>query len=177
MKYAGIGSRETPDGILSLMYLIGMLFSVKGITLCTGAAKGADQAFVKGAVKMGGNIELYLPWSSYEKDFVNSIECKVYVHDGNTNFDIVERLHPAGNRLKDSVKKLHARNVSIIEGCDLVVCWTKDGKATGGTGMGIRIANELDIPVFNIHNEQDVGSFQKWLEEFESEYCKRQHSV
>ena len=46
--------------------------------------------------------------------------------------------------------------MAIIQGRDLdddvdaVVCWTRDGKATGGTGMGIRIARERDIPVFNL---------------------------
>jgi hypothetical protein len=30
-----------------------------------------------------------------------------------------------------------------------VVCWTADGRATGGTGQAIRIAEAYAVPVFN----------------------------
>jgi predicted Rossmann-fold nucleotide-binding protein len=164
MEYAGIGSRETPNKVLTTMKSLGIYFAMKGITLSTGAAKGADQAFAEGAAVAGGEIKLYLPWGNYEREFVNRIPCSVIVHKGDNNFDIVEKLHPAGKRLKPSVKKLHARNVSIIEGCSFVVCWTPDGKATGGTGMGIRIAFEMNIPVYNLYNPDDVELLKKLIE-------------
>ena len=34
-----------------------------------------------------------------------------------------------------------------------IVCWTKDGKASGGTGQALRVAKKYDIPVFNLYNE------------------------
>ena len=66
------------------------------------------------------------------------------------------RLHPAWHRYRHGATALHARNVAIIRGRDLdddvdaVVCWTRDGEATGGTGRGIRIARERRIPVFTL---------------------------
>lgn len=32
-----------------------------------------------------------------------------------------------------------------------------DGKAIGGTGQAIRIANSLDIPVYNLYNNNEVN--------------------
>ena len=31
-----------------------------------------------------------------------------------------------------------------------VICWTKNGKGTGGTGQAIRIAKGFGIPVFDL---------------------------
>lgn len=31
-----------------------------------------------------------------------------------------------------------------------IVCWTRDGGATGGTGQALRIADHYEIPVFNL---------------------------
>ena len=33
---------------------------------------------------------------------------------------------------------------------DAVVCWTREGRVEGGTGMAIRIAEANGIPVFNL---------------------------
>jgi hypothetical protein len=51
---------------------------------------------------------------------------------------------------------MHGRNAQIVLGDDLktpvdfVVCWTPDGKLTGGTAMALRIAFDYDIPIFNL---------------------------
>ena len=33
-----------------------------------------------------------------------------------------------------------------------VICWTKDAKDIGGTGLAIRLARKQNIPVFNLAN-------------------------
>lgn len=164
MKYAGIGSRETPLIILDVMQCSAQLLAIKGYTLATGDAKGADQAFAEGAVRGKGTVIHCLPWYSYEKDWryglaKHSSSIKVV----NIERDIaanksVDKYHPAPGRLSSAVRKLHARNYLIIEGSDFVVCWTKDGKDTGGTGQGIRIAKDMNIPVYNLYNVEDYAA-------------------
>ena len=41
---------------------------------------------------------------------------------------------------------------NLDEPADAVVCWTRDGGATGGTGLGIRVAEKHGIPVLNLHD-------------------------
>jgi hypothetical protein len=54
------------------------------------------------------------------------------------------------------MRALHARNVQIIlfevldQPVDFVICWTKRGKALGGTAMGIRLAQAYGIDVRNL---------------------------
>jgi hypothetical protein len=36
-----------------------------------------------------------------------------------------------------------------------VVCWTSDGKASGGTGQAIRIAKYYEIPTYNLNNKEE----------------------
>jgi SpoU rRNA methylase family enzyme len=43
---------------------------------------------------------------------------------------------------------------------DLVICWTKDGAATGGTGQAIRMANHYGVPVLNLFNTTYEGVVQ-----------------
>ena len=70
--------------------------------------------------------------------------------------DIAADLHPAWERCSRTVRKLHARNVAILMGrncdrpVDAVACWTAGGLVAGGTGMAIRIAEALGIPVLNL---------------------------
>lgn len=79
--------------------------------------------------------------------------------------------HPAWDRCSQYAKNLHARNAAIILGKGLddpvkfVVCWTKDGKATGGTGQGIRIAESLCIPVFNLRFDTHGAELKDWYKE------------
>ena len=67
----------------------------------------------------------------------------------------------AGNRLSEAAMKLMSRNAYQVLGeslrnpVDFVICWTKDGKASGGTGQAIRIAQDNGIPVYNLKNIED----------------------
>lgn len=81
---------------------------------------------------------------------------------------IARHFHPAWDRCSQGAQKLHTRNVPQVLGQTLsspvkfVLCWTKDGGASGGTGQAIRIANALGIPVLNLQNRlvrQRVLSF------------------
>ena len=78
--------------------------------------------------------------------------------------DIAEAFHPNWDACSDAVRKLHGRNAQIVLGSvlnepvEFVICWTPDGKASGGTGLAIRMAEGLDIPVFNLKNQSELES-------------------
>jgi len=75
---------------------------------------------------------------------------------------IAAKYHPRWNTLKSTVKLLMARNTHQILGQDLrtlsnfVVCWTADGKNSGGTGQALRLAVACKIPIYNLHNKTDI---------------------
>ena len=48
MYYAGVGSRETPQDVLKIMWKIGKHLADKGYTLRSGGARGADAACENG---------------------------------------------------------------------------------------------------------------------------------
>lgn len=158
MYYSGIGSRETPQEILNRIELITSWLAKQGWHCRTGDAYGADLAFTNGCKRGGGKLSVYSPDMNLQEWW----------------FDMAQKNHPAWHKCSLRAKKLHARNTPIILGnvitpfgfpqkSKFVVCWTKDGKATGGTGQGIRLANAYKIPVFNLYGGIEV---EKQLEEF-----------
>jgi hypothetical protein len=154
--YTGIGSRSTPMNILNLMTSIAIILETKEYCLRSGGADGADKAFEDGCINAFVKTkEIYLPWANFN----NNPSPLHHIHTD--AYKLAEKYHPAWNRCSEGGKKLHARNVYQILGQDLntpsefVICWTSDGKATGGTGQAIRIANDYNIPVYNLYNEKD----------------------
>jgi hypothetical protein len=138
--YAGIGSRETPPEILSSMEGIAYWLAGKGWTLRSGRALGADTAFERGC-----------DYSYGEKEVFEAKDCTVAA------YALAEAFHPAWSKCSGFAKRLHGRNMMIISGqhlnqeVQMVICWTKDGKASGGTGQALRFAEYLGIPIFNLY--------------------------
>lgn len=139
MIYAGIGSRETPEHILTIMRGLGFYLAQHGLVLRSGRARGADTAFEFGCTTANGKHELFTHHQS-----------------GQTWLDHAAKFHPAWDRCNDFARRLHARNSAIMLGFYLdtpvkfVVCWTRGGSDAGGTGQALRIAKAYDIPVFNL---------------------------
>lgn len=137
--YAGIGSRQTPAHICEKMTDVAVTLKTAGFILRSGGADGADIAFEAGA---GDAKEIFYP-SAGGSHFWRALE-------------IAEFYHPAWERCGHNARLLHTRNVYQVLGPDLVsfsefvICWTKDGGATGGTGQAIRIARAFGIPVINM---------------------------
>lgn len=149
IHYAGIGSRQTPGNILDLMQGIGRHMSHKGYTLRSGGARGADSAFEQFA-------KLKEIFTAYDSQF----HPQWFTH--------ASRYHPRWGKLNERAKELHARNSAIILGAnldspvDFVVCWTADGRASGGTGQALRIAEDLKIPVYNLYDIKRADAL--WFE-------------
>lgn len=160
MKYAGIGSRDTPLEVLETMTKIAQELSLKGYTLRSGGADGADAAFYAGA----SQSEIFTPWKSYNHWYEDA-----KVVQGLDYENYAAKFHPAWHKCSDGTKKLHARNVAVILGetgrepVDFVLCWTKDGEPSGGTGLGIRIAQHHGISVFNLFFEESLQKLSDFL--------------
>lgn len=167
LPYAGIGSRETPAHILSLMQRIGAELARNGFTLRSGGADGADTAFEQGAVSVQYNgaragTEIFLPWEGFNGRKYGIVPFKYESDDYeasekyNEALNIAAKYHPNWNACSKGAKQMHTRNVAQVLGYDLlkkaefVVCWTPNGKGGGGTGQALRIAKAYNIPVFDL---------------------------
>ena len=164
MRYAGIGSRETPDEVGRRMTRLAKFLAERGYTLRSGAAKGADQAFEKGATKK----EIF-----EGKAKTGDVE-KAVAHEIHPNLQGVmdhasRRAFLNGRNPKEAAayaENVMARNTNQIFGKDLdtpvdfVVCydpsgWEGEGKRPfkGGTLQAIDMAARKGIPVINMANE------------------------
>ena len=146
--YTGIGSRETPQDVQTLMTSIASALEVKGYILRSGGANGADLAFENGVTN--GNKEIYLPW----KGFNGSDSTKHHV--GDLAMLTASKIHPNWGKCSNGAKKLHARNIYQVIGSKMdkpshfIICWTKDAQIVGGTATAIKYALQQDIQVFNL---------------------------
>ena len=151
--YAGIGSRKTPSETDQEIERIVDLCSLAGYTLRSGGADGADKMFESHSeVK-----EIYLPWRGFNDNqsdlWLENMDLEIVKEAS----EIANRYHPSWGRLSPAAKKLMTRNVFQVLGknlkspVDFIVCWTEDGKISGGTGQAMRIAKSLGIPIFNLY--------------------------
>jgi len=131
----------------------------RGHIIRTGAAKGTDQIAAARALYQGGIVELVLPWTSYESDWVATyagaldsgrLKIEVY-HEATYPFwtASVDKYHPAPHQLTSRVRALHARNYGIVAKTQYVVALVAPDRK-GGTEQGIRIAKALGIRVLII---------------------------
>lgn len=148
--YAGIGSRETPIDLKDDIKTIVEFLDKKGYILRSGGAPGADTFFEEHT----NNKEIFLPWRGFNGNK------SLLFNPTPESFNLAQKYHPNWGRLSYGAKKLMARNCHQVLGLDLktpvkfIICWTKDGKATGGTGQALRMAEDLKIPVYNLyHND------------------------
>lgn len=150
--YAGIGSRETPEHVLDRMTKLAGILERKGFILRSGSARGADRAFERGVKDQICNVEIFLV----------SNDTPLWTHT------FTEHFHPQPKALGEH-RGLMDRNACQILGRDgntpveFVVCWTKDGKASGGTGHALRIAKYYDIPIYNFYCEADIENLKERL--------------
>lgn len=178
--YAGIGSRETTQDVCDDMTASARVLEARGFTLRSGFAGGADTAFELGTTK-DSLREIFAPWkgfgsnpnSPHEKKRWDQIArheqitgqkftpAKATLLEGamfNKAEDLAKPHHPKWDALGDGPRKMHTRNMGQVFGPKLDVparfemAYTVDGKATGGTGQAIRVAEASGIPVLNMHN-------------------------
>ena len=145
--YAGIGSHKTPLAILEVMQNLGNVFARHNWLLRSGFSDWVNQVNPE-------QVELFLPWPDYEQD---SLVAGNVVHTpSRIAYDIAAEYHPAWKKCNATARAMHARNVQIVlgveltESVELVICWTPQGKLTGGTAMAMRVARAWGIEVRNL---------------------------
>ncbi|MCC3722530.1 hypothetical protein [Staphylococcus haemolyticus] len=142
--YTGVGSRETPPEVISVMEDAAFRLARLGFTLRSGKAGGADEAFQVGMQKYYESLdngkqeeyrtrlaEIYIPWDGFATDndklwdywdyplsYVDYLmpEQKV-VRDS-----LVEEIHPNFEALKKKrgAFALHSRNVHQVLGANVL---------------------------------------------------------
>lgn len=157
--YAGIGSRKTPLTLYDQIKSISKYLENKGYILRSGGAGGADKFFEESV----NEKEIYLPWKGF-----NSNSSRLYAITEEA-LKMAKKYHPNWSSLSDAGKKLMARNCYQVLGIDLktpvefIVCYTPDGKASGGTGQALRISKDLNIPVFNLFDPESEKKLRVFL--------------
>jgi len=167
--YAGIGSRETPPDICEKMTKIANYLNTLDFTLRSGGADGADLAFEAGA---GNKKEIYLPWKGF-----NGSDSPLYLPENmwdmsgvfRSPIDFARVFHPAWDNLSEGGQRMMIRNGFQIMGQTLdnpvkfVVCWTKDGKESGGTGQAMRIAHRYCADIYNLKIDGEIDRLREYL--------------
>lgn len=183
----GIGSRETPEDILKLMTRIGQKIEALGGLLRSGGAGGADLAFEAGW-RNANACEIFHPWHGFkpkikdrEVDVAKIIKRKrpaqgvgspiVLVGDVLEKAEaMAEATHPKWENCGRGARALHTRNIPQILGAslnrpsDMVICWTPDGRASGGTGQAMRLAQRHKIQIVNLKRREDLAAIKEALE-------------
>ena len=172
--YTGIGSRNTPYNICSLMAKIAKKYAKAGWVLRSGGAEGADTAFENGAVIAHGKAEIYIPWDSFGQHY----------HDSKRIFlvkdkEILQRammlasdVHPNWDACSPAARKLHARNSFQVLGGDLevpssvLICWApiQGDSIKGGTRTAWEIAKLYDVPRFNLADPRIEQKFRDFVQ-------------
>lgn len=187
--YTGVGSRETPEDILTMMSQVATKLASQGWTLRSGGAKGAGSAFELGWLQWYSNqtpwpsypqLEVFIPWEGYNGHDRDGL------FGGNINPEldnaqlfmlagfIAEKMHPNWAACKRGARAMHARNVYQVLGQDLktpskmLIAWTpltRAGEPKGGTATAIRLAESHQIPCFNLNKPVDYARIHKFLGE------------
>ena len=152
--YAGIGSRKTPPGVLELMRHLAHQLALRGWTVRSGAAPGADTAFEQGSLSAGVRPSLFLPWRGFQG------RVDVDLHEPPEEaYAIAAELHGGWPKLSQGARRLHARNVCQILGphpatapdpVRFVVAWTPAARFSGGTATALRLADRHRIEIRNL---------------------------
>ncbi len=128
----------------------------------SGGAIGADSAFEQGCDSGRGKKEIF--YASNNKGKI--------VTDKNVWEEaakLAEGIHPAREKCNEYARKLHSRNCFQVMGGDLcspvslLICWTKNGKASGGTATAINLALRNNIPVYNLFFDNTLQELRNIL--------------
>lgn len=170
--YTGVGSRQTPANVMTIMMRTALRLTDQGYALRSGGAVGADSAFEAG-VTVAAAKEIYRPMGDRSKPGIHDYPAELWTEAS----QIAGSLHPAWHRCSGYAKGLHTRNVFQVLGQDLktpsefLLCWTPDAakseatctRDTGGTATAIRLADRQGIEILNLADAQDLARITCYL--------------
>lgn len=191
-----IGSRETPETEQNALTIFAQHIQHSKGVVRSGGARGADQAAEKG-ITDARYKEIYLPYSKApaHQDGVYVLgEMHRRYQDGART--IAQRFHPNWTALQNkgqAAEQLMTRNVFQILGMelrspsDIVVMWAKGSRTgwgrrdshnricdvPGGTGLAVRLAHSLHIPVLHT----SVPEHQLILQAYQQGHFEEFHAL
>lgn len=162
MKYfTGTGSRETPVEIQDIMFQLAIKMAKQNVILRTGEAYGAEWAFKKGCHQAQGRKEIFMGYQETKE----SLALARQYHPDWMSYSIHERQ-------QHSIKVHQVLGRSLNLPSKAIILWTMDGcitlaqrtQNTGHSVTAIAIANQFNIPVFNLKREDHLNQWIQWLE-------------
>ncbi|UTC25424.1 hypothetical protein P7_234 [Pectobacterium phage vB_PcaM_P7_Pc] len=191
--YSGIGSRETPQEIISIVEDAAFRLARIGFVLRSGKAAGADAAFQRGAQKYhaaasgrspSSVAEIYIPWKGFKGgdglidlyDITLDTIDRQFPENADMRWDWVKEVHGGWERLSQGARKLHERNIHQLFGHDLGNAYlnqskfvlyyaleTKKGDPKGGTATCVNLAKKQGIRTLNLLHEKNHEVLEKFL--------------
>lgn len=158
MYYAGIGSEVVANEYHELIKQFAVILSQNGYILRCGGELGTSDLFEIGCDSINGKKEVYLPWKKFNNKSSKRI---VRMHDA---FVIAKRHCADWSCLSPGVKKQLARNVHKVLGGNLkfpssfILCYYSTRGYDINVNHVLAIANEYNIPVFNIGVYTDLNT-------------------
>lgn len=177
--WTGVGSRDTPLELRSLMEITGTRMTQLGGRGRSGGARGPDEWFESGARSAetaATRFDVYLPFEGFKGRYssrMSSVWDSTHFPTYTTAQYIASTLHPNWKAcLNGGAYQYHTRNVFEVVGKRLTrpsrivigYARTVRGVAQGGTGLAIRLAEKLDIPVLNLYNPQHLNLLQEFVD-------------
>lgn len=155
-----IGSRRIDPNQFNYIVAVAKAFAKRGWVIKTGCADGADYASMVGCREVDPTLlTLYLPWARYNESYQRDTDHKLIYDERDQQFlfwkESVAKYHPAPQRLSRGAFALMARNYGIVSGADVVVAMPMSITDVGGTGQGMRIAKDLDIPLYTVCDKDE----------------------
>lgn len=185
VAYSGIGSRETPPEVISIMEDAGFRLARIGFILRSGKADGADAAFQRGAQRFqGAKCEIYIPWKGFKGgsglidkwDILPDELDRQYPGYDEMRWEWVKEVHGGWERLSQGARKLHERNIHQLFGPDLGNAYlnqskfvlyyapeTKSGNPKGGTATCVNLARKQGIRTLNLLTQEGRDTLEKFL--------------
>lgn len=171
---AAAGARDAPDAVLRNIMLLGSHIAKTTDYVCrTGGARGCDQAW---AVGFGSRTEIMTPsWDRITPmlagpDGASLAAATLLALSAKQRQDY---LYDEAKR--DQVMPYFLRNTQIVAGpsprhveerARFLLCWTANGKDSGGTGHTMRVAANMDVPILNLRGKT-VSEIFDWLSQYD----------
>lgn len=178
--WTGVGSRDTPPELKSLIRRSGERLTQCGGRGRSGGARGPDQWFEEGArraERTATQFDVFLPFEGFKGRThapMSAVWDSTLFATYLTAQFIASTLHPNWEAcLKGTAYQYHTRNIFQVVGptltrpSKLVVGYARviRGVPQGGTALAMNFATQLDIPVLNLVYPEHLTLLQEFVEE------------
>jgi len=168
------GNNEIPESVQEKIRELVKALSTKGYIFRYGG--DSTPFLMKIATDESTIMDMYVPWKKFNKELPNVMP-KVFKMSEKA-YGIAAHYHRGFPKLPNGVRAILARDVHILLGEDckravsFMITYTPDGceskdkidyKTTGNVSFAITIADEANIPVFNLKNDDAVSRLIEYI--------------